>query len=191
MKRKLFMALGLLAFVATPVLAAGLWPDFPIVGGASYCASTSTGVSGQVCTVTVPAGPTALTGAETVPADTNLAQGQPPQTVKVPVSTLASGAYANVSPLTGTSVVIPNNVSNYLITPAGTIAALTVTMPSAPTDGQVVRISSSQTVTALTLNGAAGQTISNAPTAITISTTATYGYAFLYQRSSKTWFRLL
>src|SRR6185437_13601057 len=154
MKRKLFMALGLLAFVATPVLAAGLWPDFPIVGGASYCASTSTGVNGQVCTVTVPAGPTALTGSETVPADTNLAQGQPPQTVKVPVTSLASGAYANVSPLTGASVVIPNNVSNYLITPAGTIAALTVTMPSAPTDGQVVRISSSQTVTALTLNGA-------------------------------------
>jgi len=190
MKRKLFMALGLLAFVATPVLAAGLWPDFPIVGGASYCASTSTGVSGQVCTVTVPAGPAALTGSETVPADTNLAQGQPPQTVKVPVTSLASGAYANVSPLTGTSVVIPNNVSNYLITPAGTIAALTVTMPSAPTDGQVVRISSSQTVTALTLNGASGQTISNAPTAITISTTATYGYEFIYKASSKIWYRL-
>jgi hypothetical protein len=180
----------LLAFVATPVLAAGLWPDFPIVGGASYCASTSTGVNGQVCTVTVPAGPTALTGAETVPADTNLAQGQPPQTVKVPVTSLASGAYATSAPLTGASVVIPNNVSNYVITPAGTIATLTVTMPSAPTDGQVVHISSSQTVTALTLSGAAGQTVSNSPTAITISTTATYGYAFLYQASSKKWLRL-
>jgi hypothetical protein len=190
MKRIIFAALGLLALIATPVLAAGLWPNFPVVGGASYCASTSTGVSGQVCTVTVPAGPTALTGAETVPADTNLTQGQPPQTVRVPVTSLASGAYANVSPLTGTSVVIPNNVSNYLITPAGTIAALTVTMPSAPTDGQVVHINSSATVTALTLNGASGQTISNAPTAITISTTVAYGYAFLYQASTKKWMRL-
>lgn len=189
MKRKLFAALGLLALVATPVFAAGLWPDLPIVGGASYCAGTSTGVSGQVCTVTVPAGPSALTGNEFVPADTALVQGQPPQTVKIPVETLASGAYTVVVATAGTTVTIPSNVTNYVLNPAGTLATLTVVLPATPNDGQLVRLSSSQTVTALTLNANAGQTVSNAPSALTISTTAAYGYAFVYQASSKKWFR--
>jgi len=190
MKRKIMMALGLLALIATPVLAAGLWPTLPLVGGAAVCSSTSTGVNGQVCTTTTPAGPSALTGIETIPADTNLAQGQSPQSVRITSSALASGSYAIVAPLTGASVVIPNNINNYVINPAATIAALTVTMPSSPVDGQIVRISASHTITALTLNGASGQTVSNSPSAITISTTVAYGYSFIWNASSSTWFRL-
>lgn len=191
MKRTIFAALGLLAFVAMPVYAAGLWPDLPIVGGAAYCGSTSTGANGSpVCNNTVPAGPSALTGNEFVPADTALASGQPPQTVKVPMSSIASGAYAVVVATAGSTVTIPNNITNYVLNPAATLATLTVVMPSAPYDGQVVRVSSSQTVTALTLNGNTGQTVSNSPTALTISTTANYGYAFVYQASSSKWFRL-
>lgn len=185
-------ALGLLAAVAVPAVA-GLWPDFPQVGGASYCASFSTGPTGQTCNVTVPAGPIAVTGAEVVPTETNLASGRAPQNVVTPLPLLASGALAQVTPLTGASVLIPNKITNYLITPAGTIATLTVTMPAAPINGQVVRISSSATVTALTLSGSAGQTISNAPTAITLSTTGAYGYEFVYVRltaTTGTWYRL-
>lgn len=75
---------------------------------------------------------------------------------------------ANIStPLTGATVVMSTTTSNNIVNPAGTIAALTVTMPAAPVDGQVCRILFTQVVTALTLTGctpavtaaAAGQTM--------------------------------
>jgi len=192
MKRLIIAALGL-AVLATTVIAAGVFLGYPIVGGTATCVNFATNpTTGAVLTTcngpAVPAGPTGITGSEMVPADTMLAQGINPATVRIPTPSLASGGVNAVTPLTTASVIIPNGTTNYLITPAGTIAALTVTMPTAPYQGQIVRISSSQTVSALTLNGAAGQTISNAPTAITISTTGTYGYSFIYVGT--VWYRM-
>lgn len=185
MLRKSMLAMAMLGLIAVPAAwAAGLFPGFPIVGGASYCGSTNNGN----CTVTVPAGPTGVTGSETVPADTNLASGQAPQTVIIGTPLLASGGFKYIEPLAAASFTIPDGVTNYVMNPAGTLATLTLTMPANPKEGQIVRISSSKTVTALTLNGNTGQTISNAPTAITISTTGTYGYEFLYR--STVWYRV-
>lgn len=88
------LGVGLLAaaVASTAVYAAGLFPGFPIVGGASYCTSQSTaGVPGTaaVCNSTAPAGPPSITGNELIPADTGLASGQSPQTVVIPTSMLA------------------------------------------------------------------------------------------------------
>lgn len=88
------LGIGLLAaaIASSAVYAAGLFPGFPIVGGASYCASQSTaGVPGTapVCSSTVNAGPPSITGNELIPADTGLASGQQPQTVLIPTSVLA------------------------------------------------------------------------------------------------------
>lgn len=82
------IALGLLATVATVGIAfsAGQFPNYPTVGSSSYCGGFSTGTTGQVCTVTVPAGPASTTGLELIPADTELANGQQPQTVTIPNS---------------------------------------------------------------------------------------------------------
>lgn len=84
------IALGLAALVAVVGIAfgAGQFPGYPIVGGASYCGGFSTGPTGQVCTVTVPAGPPSITGSELIPADTGLANGQQPQTVTIPLPLL-------------------------------------------------------------------------------------------------------
>lgn len=90
--RSAAVALSALAIASTAVYAAGLFPGFPIVGGVSYCSSQSTaGVPGTaaVCNVTVPAGPSSITGLELIPADTGLASGQQPQTVLIPTSMLA------------------------------------------------------------------------------------------------------
>lgn len=86
------LALGLAALVAAGGIAfgAGQFPGYPIVGGASYCGGFSTGTAGQVCTVTVPAGPVAITGNELIPADTQLANGAQPQTVTIPTSMIAA-----------------------------------------------------------------------------------------------------
>lgn len=90
------IAIGAFAVVASAVVlnAAGLFPGFPIVGQGSYCSTNVTaGVPGTaaVCGgATVPAGPTALTGSELVPMDTQLAQGAQPQTVTATTATLAA-----------------------------------------------------------------------------------------------------
>lgn len=82
--RSLAIGLSALVVASAAALAAGNFGTYPIVGGASFCSGYSTGSSGQVCVSTVPAGPTALTGAEAIPADTGLASGQQPQTVTIP-----------------------------------------------------------------------------------------------------------
>ena len=83
--------------------SAGYFPGFPIVGSPSYCTSYSgtgggTGSStwpgnapfGQNCNSTAPAGPASTTGMELMPADTQLLNGQQPQTVLIPSSLVGS-----------------------------------------------------------------------------------------------------
>ena len=94
------------------VIAAGSWSTLPIVGSASFCASTVSGVgggtanglgglggitgqgqglgAGSICGQTVPAGPTGLTGEELIPADTGLGGGASPQSVTIPSGLLGS-----------------------------------------------------------------------------------------------------
>lgn len=58
----------------------------PIIGQGSYCVSTDNGN----CSVRAPAGPSALTGDELVPADTGTTGGAPPQTIGVPTALMGS-----------------------------------------------------------------------------------------------------
>ncbi len=185
MKSK-YLLLPLLLVAASGAIAAGMFAGLPIVGGAAYCSSTVN----AVCTNTVAAGPTIVTGNELIPADTQLTQGQNPQTVYLSMASINALPYQFETPLTGASITVANTTGSLVLAPAGTIATLTVTMPSAPMDGQRLNISSSNTVTALTLTPGAGQTISNTPTAITISTTAAYGYTFIYRAANTNWYRL-
>jgi hypothetical protein len=99
------------ALVAAPLIAwgAGNWSTLPVVGDTSFCGSTVSGVTlpagqgpygvvpgstqgtGQgPCGQTIPAGPPALTGEELIPADTQLANSAPPQTVTIPSSLLGA-----------------------------------------------------------------------------------------------------
>ena len=61
---------------------------YPLVGGASYCASTVN----ASCVQTIPAGPIAVTGNETILAETNLPNGQMPQGVLIQTGMLNAGA---------------------------------------------------------------------------------------------------
>lgn len=103
MKRYRGAAIGLAALVTTCGLAwgAGVFSTLPLVGSPSFCGSTVSGTGnlggltgqgqgtlGSICGQTIPAGPPAVTGSETVEADTNLTGSAPPQTVGIPVSLL-------------------------------------------------------------------------------------------------------
>ena len=90
LKRIGFASIAVIACAGAAALAQTFVPNFPIVGGTSYCDSTQNASGQNVCVNTVPAGPPALTGIETVPADTNLINGQFPQSVKIPVSILGN-----------------------------------------------------------------------------------------------------
>jgi hypothetical protein len=209
------LAVALTAGIATAAYAAGNWSTLPIVGSASFCASTVSGVqlpagqgsygvvpgstqgSGQsICGQTVPAGPAALTGSELIPMDTGLANGAPPQTVVAPSNLFASGAMQVV---TGTaSVTIANGISS-LVSNQSTATIAAITLPSAPMNNQVVRISNagSGVLTITAINANTGQSIVQgaAPATLAIQTNnsdaaAASSIAYQYQASNSTWYRL-
>lgn len=189
------IATALAALIAFPALSiAGFWNNaWPIVSGGSYCAGYSTGTSGQVCVTTVPAGPTAMTGNELVPADTGLASGQSPQSVLFKPATLGAGPYQYAAPLTGASLTLTAQQRRLVLQPAGTIAALTVVFPAATglTDNQLMGLCSTQIVTALTLTAGAGTTILNGPTALAVppATGAGTCYEWVYRAENTSWYR--
>lgn len=188
MLKKLALASFAIALTAGSVALAQLWPAFPIVDGASYCAATNN----NVCTQTVPAGPT-MTGNETIPADTNLTGGGQPQTVKVPVTTMGAGKVVVSVPLTGATINIDAQTRQLIVNPAGTIAALTVNLPAAsattPYTGQRIGICGTQIVTTLTSGAGTGNTFSTtAPTAmlVPVVTGAASCFEYVYSKTSAT-----
>lgn len=100
---------------------------------------------------------------------------------RVASDSVVGDTYQYAQPATGFSIAA-GSVGTLILNPAGTLAAGTVTFPASPSDGQTFRISTSQTITALTL---AGATISNAVT--TLAAGAVTGYKWVAAASS--WFR--
>lgn len=205
MKRKLAVGAALAAAIfAVPfAYAAGMFPGFPIVGGSSYCSSYSGTGSGSItsgnfsgasnCNVTVPAGPTIVTGNELIPADTGLASGQSPQTVLLSMASINALPYEYVVPSASLSLfTMAATTGKLIMDPASSITAVTVTLPAATAlkDGQTWEVSSSGVITTFTVTGGSGTTVSNAPTIITPSTTGAYGYKFIYVAAQTKWYRL-
>lgn len=192
------IATALAALIVAPIAwADGFFPGFPIVGGASYCASQSTpGGPGTaaVCNATTPAGPTALTGAETVVADTHLSGGQQPQTVAIDISTLGAGPTQYSTPLTGVTQAVAAGTRQVILEPAGTIAAHTLTLAAASllTEGQRLGVCSTQIVTALTITPGSGTTMSGNVTAtiVPVTTGAASCPEWIYVASVAKWLRV-
>lgn len=203
-----------LAITSTALFAAGSFSTLPVVEGSSYCASTVTGTSGgsgitgqgqgttgSICAQTVPAGPTALTGNEVVPADlynpstvTATQGGTSPQTALIPMASL-NALPLNVTTVlsqTVTSLNATNLTGGYVLHSAATMTSVTINLPPAPIDGQQFVIGADQTVTTLVVTPTAGtgQTVAKAPTVLTTSTTAPYGYRLEYNAALAQWTRL-
>lgn len=184
------ITIGIAALVCTCALAVSQqWLPFPILGGASFCASSVN----ASCVQTIPAGPV-MTGLETIPADTNASQGQNPQTVKVPISLLGAGPYQYSVPVTTNSITILPTTRQVLIEPAGTIAALTFVFPAATLllDGQKLNICTTQIVTTLTTTAGSGTTVLNAPTAllVPVATGAASCPGWIYRAANTSWYRI-
>ena len=91
------------------------------------------------------------------------------------------------TPTTGTTVTVANADGDIrlILNPAGTLLALTVAFPSAPRDGQILAMSSSQILTGLTLTS--GGTILGTLTTMA----AVNGYAsWVYDLAGTKWYRI-
>lgn len=180
--------------------AAGLWPTFPIVGSATYCAGASSSVTGTIiglvtgCPNQVPAGPTILTGNEKIPADTGLASGINPQTVLItpaslnalPVTVLGVGG-ANPAGISAS-----NTQGGIIYNSIGTITAANISLPPTPIDGQQYAVNANHTITTLSVAATSltTQSVSNTPTSLTASVSVAQGYRFMWSAANATWFRL-
>lgn len=90
-----------------------------------------------------------------------------PSVIKAPI---VQQDYGYSTPASGSTLNFPNNVSDFSVVPSGTLASLIVKLPTAPIDGQNITFSTTQAITALTLNSSAGS-IMNAPTSLTAGQT--------------------
>lgn len=206
LRRLLLPSIVALAVSGLAAIAAGNFPNLPIVGGASYCGGTSTGTTGQVCTTTVPAGPSITTGSELVPADTQLSSGAAPQSVLLSMASLNALPYQFVNQPTGIwgflisrNNGIDYNVGTLIIKSTGPITNGAVQMPPSPIDGQRLSIRSTVAITTFNVSPNSGQAISNGPISIMSTQTGALispnngpsgGVEFLYRAADATWYRL-
>jgi len=91
-------------------------------------------------------------------------------------------------PVTAGVIALPDYAEDVSIVPAGTIAALTLTLPLAPRDKQRLNVTFDTIVTTLTMQVAAGSThtLRGALTAATARGFATW----MYRTSNKVWYRV-
>ena len=85
---------------------------------------------------------------------------------------------------TGFSYTFAAGVQLLLAVPAGTLATGTVTMPASPVDGMNITITSTQQITALTVNANTGQSIVGGATTLAAGGSQT----FVYRLSNTTWY---
>jgi hypothetical protein len=207
-KRRLALAAAFIAALgSTAAYSAGLFSTLPIVGSASFCASTVTGTgslggitgqgqgsTGSICGQTIPAGPSIVTGTELIPADTLLPNGASPQTVTLTLGSFNAFPWDFVaSASTGTwSYIASANRGGVYIDGQGSVTSLALTLPPNAIDGQQFTLASDQTLTALIVVPPTGTTLSvQQPTALTVSTTATYGgYTWRFRAANNIWYRV-
>ncbi len=77
---------------------------------------------------------------------------------------------------TGFSYTFAAGTTTLLANPAGTLATGTITMPAAPVDGMVITFSTTKQITALTVNGNTGQSVTSGPTFMAAGSSASYVY---------------
>ena len=88
------------------------------------------------------------------------------------------------APETGATVTVNNTGHVRLIlNPAGSLLALTVTLPGSPSDGDMIELGCSQVVTTLTMNGG---TIVGGLTSFAVGGFASYAYS----STGASWFRI-
>jgi hypothetical protein len=93
-------------------------------------------------------------------------------------------AYDYQTSTTGFSYTFAAGTQVLVMNPAGTLATGTITMPASPSDGMTITFSSSQQISALTLNGNTGQSVVSAVTFLPAKT----GVSYVYRSANTSWY---
>jgi hypothetical protein len=215
--RRTAFAAAILAAIAAPVAyGAGMFSTLPGIGGASYCASTVTGVtlpaaqgpfgvspgSTQgtgvgICGQTVPAGPAVFAGTEVVPFDVQApgtsATAGGAQTALVNVNQLGQGPVVDNN-VAGATQTIPNG-TQWFVLDTNTPATVTVTLPAVAVEGQEVHVVCGIAIaTTLTISPNTSQTIKAGPAAGACAAGAVFGFRFVAAANgalvANTWLRI-
>ena len=88
------------------------------------------------------------------------------------------------TPTSGATVTISDNASIIIIEPAGLLITLTINMPSAPRDGQLIKLLITQTITTLTMNGNGNTLLGSIAGSIPALTRGSW----YYREASTTWY---
>jgi hypothetical protein len=99
------------------------------------------------------------------------------------VKGIATLGYTISVPSSGGTVTLNTEDSITIINPSGTLATLTIDMPPSPVPGQVMKVSTTQIITALTVSGN-GHSIISAPTSLS----AGQAFSMIYDLGSTTWY---
>lgn len=92
--------------------------------------------------------------------------------------------YVYSQPVAAATVTMAANERRAILDPAGTLATLTITLPPNPVDGQLAGASTTQIITALTINGAGGASTAALPTTLA----AGASFTALYRAANTTWY---
>src|SRR5258708_9804070 len=131
MLKKLGLSFAALIAAAGIAFAGGAFQGFSVVGGdGTICLSSANPGMAVTCNQFQPIGPSIITGAETLPADTNTTNGSGPFTENIPLPAIGAGPYLYNAPLTGASITVTNLQRRLILEPAGTSATSTVVFPS-------------------------------------------------------------
>ncbi len=90
---------------------------------------------------------------------------------------IADQSYSYQVPSNGFNITMGAESTFLSLNPASTLATGTVTMPAGSIDGQLATISTSNTITALSLNAAGGDTLAYTPTTLKAGQGITYQYS--------------
>jgi hypothetical protein len=98
-----------------------------------------------------------------------------------------ANVHQDVTPTTGSTVTMQNQAMYLMLTPAGTLASLTINLPNNPTDAEPIEITTTKTITALTLAAPISTgsiTINNAPTTLAAGSSI----KLVFNLAQKAWF---
>ncbi len=94
--------------------------------------------------------------------------------------------YSLQVPIDDFSLNYPPNKRLLILDPAGVLNTGLIVLPIDAIDRDKITVTSSQTITALTVQAASGQTLKNAPTSLTGGAS----FSYVYSASNLTWYRL-
>lgn len=125
----------------------------------------------------------------TLPAGTHTLAGLDVAQTWTADQTLSGAAlvepYSYNTPATGNTVTMGSRERRCINNPAGALAALTVVLPPSPGDGDVAGVSTTQVITALTVNaGTGGAAVVGAPSTLA----AGAAFSMLYRATGNSWY---